>query len=43
MPELYAVVVVATLLGTVVFGVITVLGELLLNQWFGMSLEGRGR
>ena len=43
MPELYAIVVVATLLGTVVFGVITMLGEWLLKRWFGMSLEGRGR
>ncbi len=43
MPELYAVVAVATLLGTLVFGVITTLGEHSLNRWFGMSLEGRGR
>lgn len=43
MPELYAVVVVATLLGTIVFGVVTVLGEWVLKGWFGMSLEGRGR
>ncbi len=43
MPELYAVVVVATLLGTIVFGVVTMLGEWLLKVWFGMSLEGRGR
>ena len=43
MPELYAVVVLATLLGTIVFGVVTVLGEWLLKGWFGMSLEGRGR
>ena len=43
MPELYAVVAVATLLGTLVFGVITALGEVLLQRWFGMSLEGRGR
>jgi NitT/TauT family transport system permease protein len=43
MPELYAVVVVATLLGTTVFGVVTVLGEWVLKKWFGMSLEGRGR
>lgn len=43
MPELYAVVAVATLLGTLVFGVITALGEVLLQRWFGMSLEGRCR
>jgi len=43
MPELYAVVMVATLLGTAVFGLITVLGEWLLKRWFGMSLEGRRR
>ena len=43
MPELYAVVVLATLLGTMVFGVVTVLGEWLLKGWFGMSLEERGR
>ncbi len=42
MAELYAVVVVATVLGTVVFGVITMLGEWVLRHWFGMSLEGRG-
>jgi len=40
MAELYAVVVVATSLGTAVFATITVLGEWLLNRWFGMSLEG---
>ena len=43
MPELYAVVAVATLLGTVVFGTITILGEVLLQRWFGMSLAGRRR
>lgn len=43
MAELYAVVVVATLQGTLVFGGITALGEAVLNHWFGMSLEGRGR
>lgn len=42
MPELYAVVVLATLLGTMVFGVVTMLGEWMLKEWFGMSLEGRG-
>lgn len=41
MPELYAVVVLATLLGTFVFGAVTILGEWLLNAWFGMSLQGR--
>ena len=40
MAELYAVVAVATSMGTVVFATITVLGEWLLNRWFGMSLEG---
>ena len=43
MPELCAVVVVATLLGTIVLGVVTVLGEWLLKGWYGMSLEGHGR
>ncbi len=43
MPELYAVVAIATLLGTLVFGLITTLGELVLKRWFSMSLEGRGR
>lgn len=42
MPELYAVVIVATLLGTLVFGVITMMGEWLLRRRFGMSLEGGG-
>lgn len=40
MAELYAVVVVATSLGTAVFAMITLLGESILNRWFGMSLEG---
>lgn len=39
--ELYATVGVATLLGTVVFGFITVLGEAVLRRRFGMSLGGR--
>ena len=39
--ELYATVGVATLLGTVVFGFITVLGESVLRRRFGMSLGGR--
>jgi NitT/TauT family transport system permease protein len=39
--ELYATVGVATLLGTVVFGFITVLGETVLRRRFGMSLGGR--
>lgn len=43
MKELYAVVIAATLLGTFVFGIVTILGEWLLKGWFGMSLEGRGR
>ena len=43
MEELYAVVVAATLLGTFVFGVVTILGEWVLKRWFGMSLEGRRR
>lgn len=40
MPELYAVVMVATLLGTVVFALISILGDRVLKRWFGMSLEG---
>lgn len=41
--ELYAVVIVATVLGTIVFGVITMLGEWMLRRWFGTSLDGRAR
>lgn len=41
MPQLYAVVLVATLLGTVVFGVISMLGDWSLRRWFGMRLGGR--
>ena len=41
MPELYAVVMVATLLGTIVFGLISILGDRSLKRWFGMSLEGQ--
>jgi len=40
MAELYAVVTIATFLGTAVFGAITMLGDWLLKRWFGMNLEG---
>ena len=39
--ELYATVGAATVLGTLVFGLITVLGETVLRRRFGMSLGGR--
>ncbi len=39
--ELYATVITATLLGTIVFSLITVLSEQVLRRWFGMSLSGR--
>jgi NitT/TauT family transport system permease protein len=39
--ELYATVGVATVLGTLVFGLITVVGERVLRRRFGMSLGGR--
>jgi len=39
--ELYATVGAATVLGTLVFGLITVLGETVLQRRFGMSLGGR--
>jgi NitT/TauT family transport system permease protein len=39
--ELYATVITATLLGTLVFSLITVLSEQVLRRWFGMSLSGR--
>jgi NitT/TauT family transport system permease protein len=41
MAELYAVVIIATLLGTFVFGLITMLGDWVLQRWFGMSLDGQ--
>jgi NitT/TauT family transport system permease protein len=41
MPQLYAVVMVATVLGTLVFGAISMLGDWSLRRWFGMSLDGR--
>ncbi|MFO0978678.1 MAG: ABC transporter permease subunit [Planctomycetaceae bacterium] len=41
LPELYAVVAVSTLLGAVMFGLITLLGEAILKKWYGMSLSGR--
>ncbi len=38
LPDLYAAVFVSALLGTSMFGVISVLGEFVLRRWFGMSL-----
>jgi NitT/TauT family transport system permease protein len=37
--ELYAVVLISTLLGTLSFGGISAIGELVLRRWFGMSLS----
>jgi len=37
--ELYAVVLISTLLGTLSFGGISALGEAILRRWFGMSLS----
>ena len=37
--ELYAVVLISTLLGTLAFGGISVAGEWVLRRWFGMSLS----
>ncbi|MFM8478762.1 MAG: ABC transporter permease [Planctomycetaceae bacterium] len=37
--ELYAVVLISTLLGTLSFGGISVAGEFVLRRWFGMSLS----
>ena len=39
--ELYATVITATLLGTVVFSLISLGSEFVLRRWFGMSLSGR--
>lgn len=41
--ELYATVLVSTLLGISVFGIVTVAGESILKRFFGMSLSGAGR
>lgn len=38
--ELYAAVIASTLLGTIVFGTISALGEQILRRFFGMSLSG---
>ena len=39
--ELYATVLTAALLGTTFFAAITVIGEFILQRWFGMSMSGR--
>lgn len=39
--ELYATVLTSTALGTLAFAGVTLLGELILRRWFGMSLGGR--
>lgn len=41
--ELYATVIMSTLLGTAVFAAISVSGEWMLKRWFGMSLTGARR
>ena len=41
--ELYATVLVSTLLGVAVFAFVTVVGEWVLRRFFAMSLSGRGR
>jgi len=41
--ELYATVLVSTLLGITVFAIVTVAGEWILKRFFGMSLSGAGR
>ena len=41
--ELYATVLVSTLLGIAVFAIVTVVGEWILKRFFGMSLSGAGR
>lgn len=41
--ELYAVVFISTLLGTLSFGGISAIGEVILRRWFGMSLSEAGR
>ena len=38
--ELYATVIVSTLLGVAMFAAISIVGELVLSRFFGMSLEG---
>lgn len=38
---LYAAVIVSTLLGTMIFALISLTGERILRRWFGMSLSGR--
>jgi NitT/TauT family transport system permease protein len=43
LPELYATVASSTLLGTIVFGSITLAGDTLLRRRFGMSLSGTVR
>jgi NitT/TauT family transport system permease protein len=43
LPELYATVASSTLLGTIVFGTITLAGDTLLRRRFGMSLSGTVR
>lgn len=46
MSELYATVLTSTLLGTVSFAAVTMIGETILRRWFAMSLDGqasRGR
>jgi NitT/TauT family transport system permease protein len=39
--ELYATVFTSTVLGTAAFAGVTMLGEIILRRWFGMSLGGR--
>ncbi len=43
LPELYAAVIAATLLGTIVFAAISLAGEKILRRYFGMSLSGAVR
>ena len=43
MDELYATVIVSTLLGVTVFAVVTVVGDGILRRFFGTTLSGSGK